>query len=165
MNRALALAACVTVMGCGAVGFDVEQKLPEQRVSGSAFGGLLPSFVPQQRLSVDLKQETAKRNTGPATAAYLKSLTFTVTNASGNFDFLESAVVSIAAPSASLPKQNIAVIQDVVKGSTTVKFAVDPSVNLLPFINAGAEVSAGGEGSQPTKDVTFDGLLVIDVRL
>lgn len=154
----------LALAGCGIVQFDVSQALPEQTVSGNPLGGVLPSFLPNPlTLNVDIKAETQKRNTGPATAVYLKTLTFSATKNSGTFDFLDQVHVFIEAPGIS--KVEIAAISPVGKGLTTVSFTVVPSINLLPYVNAGATLSATATGRQPTQDFTFDGLVVLDVRV
>lgn len=165
--KSLALALVFT--GCGAISFDVEQKLPEQRIQRSALGGLLPALFPNPaKLTIDLKAEQEKRGTGPATKILLKKLQFNITPAgmpSGNFDFLEEAHLYAEASSAGLPKVEIARLQPVPRGATSVEFAIVPEVNLLPYVNAGAELSATATGTQPNQDTTFDGLLIIDVRI
>lgn len=87
---------------CGAIRFEVEQAISEQRVPGSPLGGILPDFFPNPfRLTIDVKAETEKRGTGPATAAFLKSLTLNATpagNPSGTFDFLDEVHVFVEAP-------------------------------------------------------------------
>src|SRR5687767_8779782 len=79
--------ACVFLFGCGALQFDVGQELPEQTLQGSVLGGVLPSFVPDPiRLDIDVKAETQRRNTGPATKVQLKSMKLQVTApGDGNF--------------------------------------------------------------------------------
>src|SRR5689334_7158195 len=103
--RALVVMIALSLAGCGALGFDVDQDLPEQRVPGSPLGGLLPSFLPTPLpLNIDLKSETQKRSTGPATAAYLKALSFSITphdHPATNFDFVDEIHISIASPSQS----------------------------------------------------------------
>jgi hypothetical protein len=153
--------------GCGALSFDVEQAVPEQTIQGNPLGGLLPSFVPTPfRLNVDIEQETKKRSTGPATSAGLKALRFSATPAampSGNFDFVDEIHVFIAAP--SLPKVEIARLTPVPKGQTTLELVTSPEVNLLPYVNAGAEMSATATGRQPTQTFTFDGKVTITIRI
>lgn len=160
---------CVALSGCGAVGFNVEQQLPEQRIQRSAVGGLLPTLFPSPaKLTVDLRAEQEKRGTGPATQIFLRSLSFTTTPRgmpSGNFDFLEEAHLYAESSAAGLPKVEIATLKPVPRNALTVDFAVVPGVNLLPYVNAGAELSATATGTQPDQDITFDGLLVIDVRI
>jgi hypothetical protein len=154
----------LTLAGCGIVQFDVSQALPEQTVAGNPLGGVLPSFVPNPlTLTVDLKAETQKRNTGPATAVYLKALSFSATRSSGTFDFLDQVHVFIEAP--GLSKVEIAMLSPVGKGLTAVTFTVVPALNLLPYVNAGATLTATATGHQPTQDFTFDGLVVLDVRV
>ena len=156
--------------GCGKLGFDVGQDLQEQRVTGSALGGILPSFLAAPiPLQVDLKAETEKRNTGPASHAYLKSLTLSATPRSapsGNFDFLESVHIYVAQRGGgTLPKVEIATLQPVPKGQTTVSFVIVPDVDLLPYINVGAEITATASGRQPQKDFTFDGHLEVTIKI
>ncbi len=159
----------IALSGCGAIQFDIEQKLPEQRVAGGMLGGLLPALLPNPaRLNFDLKAEQEKRGTGPATKIFLKKLQFNITPAgmpSGNFDFLDEVVLSVESSAAGLPKVQIGSVKPVPRGVTRLDFAIVPSVDLLPYVNAGAELSATAKGAQPAMDVTFDGLLVIDVRI
>ena len=165
------LLSCVAfaVSGCGAIGFDVEQKLPEQRIQKSALGGLLPALFPNPaKLTIDLKAEQEKRGTGPATKIFLKKLQFNITTTAmpaGNFDFLEEAHLFAESSAAGLPKVEIATLKPVARGASSVDFTIVPNVNLLPYVNAGAELSATATGAQPNSDVTFDGLLIIDVRI
>jgi hypothetical protein len=167
--RLIELVLCLALSGCGAISFDVEQKIPEQRVMGSALGGLLPSFLPSPiRLDVDLKAEQEKHGTGPATKLFLKRLEFDITppaTPSGNFDFLDEAHVFVEASAAGLPKVEIATLKPAPGGAVSVVFTAVPAVNLLPYVNAGAELSATASGTQPNRDVTFDGLIVLDVRI
>lgn len=168
--RGSGLLLCLAATGCGIIGFDVEQDLPEQRVNGNPLGGVLPSFVPTPfKLTVDIKAESEKRGTGPATQATLKELTLSVTpknNPSGNFDFLDEVRIAISAPSdTKLPKVEIARIVPVPKSATVLKFEVVPNIDLLPYINAGAEMNATATGKQPARDVTFDGRVVVAVKL
>jgi len=153
-----------TLAGCGAIQFDVEQALAEQTVQGSALGGLLPSLVPNPiTLSVNVKAETEKRGTGPATAVYVKSLDFAATKNSGTFDFLDEAHVFIEGP--NLPKIEIATAAPVGKGLTSLVFTIVPKTNLLPYVNAGATLTVTAKGRQPASDFTFDGKLIIDIRV
>ena len=161
--------AAFILCGCGAIGFDVEQKLPEQRIEKSVLGGLLPALFPNPaKLTVDLKAEQEKRGTGPATQIFLKKLQFNITPAgapSGNFDFLEEAHLYAESSAAGLPKVEIATLKPVPRGATSVDFKIVPNVNLLPYVNAGAALSATATGTQPNQDITFDGVLIIDVRI
>lgn len=165
--KSLALALLFT--GCGALSFDVEQPLPEQRIERSAIGGLLPALLPNPaKMTIDLKAEQEKRGTGPATKIFLKKLQFDITPAgmpSGNFDFLQEVHLFAEKSSAGLPKVEIATLNPVPRGATHVDFTIVPNVNLLPYVNAGAELSATATGTQPNQDTTFAGSLIIDVRI
>ncbi len=157
------------ISGCGVIQFDVEEALPEQRVSGSPLGGVLPSFVPTPfKLEVDIKAEAEKRGTGPATKAFLKTLTLSATpksNPSGNFNFLDEVHIFIAPTSGNLPKVEIARLAPVPKSVTVLNFELVPDVDLLPYMNTGAELTANATGRQPPTDVTFDGKVVVNVKL
>ncbi|MEW5737659.1 MAG: hypothetical protein AB1938_01970 [Myxococcota bacterium] len=152
---------------CGAIRFEVEQAISEQRVPGSPLGGILPDFFPNPfRLTIDVKAETEKRGTGPATAAFLKSLTLNATpagNPSGTFDFLDEVHVFVEAP--GLSRVEVATLKPVPKGQTSVSFTIVPDVNLLPYVNAGATMSTTATGTQPARDFTFDGKAVFEVRI
>lgn len=162
----LALAA-----GCGAISFDVSQSVPEQTVQGSPLGGLLPSFLPQPfPVTINVQQETAKRSTGPAHSANLKQVQFQITphaSPSGNFDFVDEIHIFVAPSqsSSSLPMVEIAALKPVPKGQTTIDLTIVPGIDLLPYINAGATISASATGHQPTQTVTYDGSVVVTVHI
>lgn len=168
--KALVLVAASLVSGCGLIGFDVTQSIPEQTVPGSTLGALLPSFLPAPfPINIDVKQQEQAHNTGPASSANLKSLTFAATPhamPSGNFDFVDEIHIFIAAPSGSaLPMVEIANSTPVPKGQTTLNLTVLPNIDLLPYINAGATISAQASGHSPTQDFTYDGSVVITIRI
>lgn len=160
----------LALAGCGGIPFDVGQDLPEQRVPGSPIGGLLPSFIPTPiPLTIDLRAETQKRSTGPARSATLKELTLTATPRampSGTFDFLTEVRIYVAARGdSSLPRVEIARLQPVPTGQTTVTFTIVPGVDLLPYVNAGAEITATATGTQPRQDFSYVGHIEITVRI
>lgn len=162
----LVMAAALSV-GCGAVRFDVEEPVPEQRVPGSVLGGVLSSFIASPfRLDVDLQSETEKRGTGPATSAVLKRIALQITphaSPSGNFDFLSELHLQVEGP--GLMKKEIANLAPVPMGQTTLELKLVPDVDLLPYINAGATISGQAKGTQPARDITFDGTVVVEVRI
>lgn len=163
------LALCALLAGCGGIPFDVGQDLPEQRVPGSLLGGLLPSFVPAPiPVMIDLRSEVERRDTGPARSAQLKQLTLTATPRdapSGRFDFLDEVHLYIEASDGSQPRREIARLQPVPKGQTSVTFTIVPDVDLLPYINAGAQITASAAGQQPQRDFTYAGHIEITVRI
>jgi len=171
MVKALVLAIAALASGCGAIGFDVSQSVPEQQVPGSPLGGLLPSFLPQPfPITIDIKQETAKRSTGPATSANLKQVEFEMTphgQSSSTFDFVDEIHIFVApsAAGSSLPMVEIANLKPVPKGQTKIDLTIVPGVDLLPYINAGASISATASGHQPAETVTYDGTVVVTVHI
>src|SRR5688572_20649062 len=87
----LAATLALGTAGCGLIGFDVEQPIPDQRVPGSPLGGLLPVSVFAFPLNIDIQQQTKAMNTGPASGAYLKVVSLKIISpASETFGFLES---------------------------------------------------------------------------
>ena len=159
--------AFLVLCGCGAVQFDVEQDLTKQTIQGDALGGLLAStFLPNPyTLNIDLKAEVAKRGTGPATKAFLKSLVFDITADSPgqNFNFVDETRLFIEAP--GLTKVEIAKKAPVPEGLKKLEFEVVPMVDLLPYLNAGATISATATGTRPAQDTSFTGKVVVEVRI
>jgi len=161
-----AIVLLLAVGGCGSLSFDVEQNLAEQRIQGSPLGALLPSFLNPIPLSIDVKSETQKQGTGPATSANLKSLGFAATPhamPSGNFDFVDEIHISVSA--SGLPAKEIATLKPVPKGQTTIDLTIVPGVDLLPYLNAGATISATASGHQPSMDFTFDGHVTVTIHV
>lgn len=150
---------------CGAISFDVVQDIPEQVVMGSPLpGGLLPaSPLFQIPMMIDIDSQTKAQGTGPAHSANLKAITFTVSRPAGaRFDFLSGISVSISAT--GLPDVEIARLKPVPAG-TTISLDIVPGVDLLPYINAGAKISATAEGNLPPQDTYYTGRVVVTVRV
>ena len=156
---------------CGAIRFDITQSLPEEKIPGSVLGGVLPSFIPVPiPFNIDIQAETKKQGTGPATGANLKALTLLATPhamPSGNFDFLQEVRISIGPrdQGSSLPVKEIANIPSVPQGQTKLEFHVIPDIDLLPYIQAGAQLTASASGTQPRMDFTYDGQVVITIKI
>jgi hypothetical protein len=172
MRNLLALMVAMAAGGCGTITFDVSQPVPEQQVPGSPLGGLLPGFLPQPfPINIDVQQETEKRNTGPASSANLSKVEFQITPhdaPSGNFDFVDEIHIFVApssGSSSSLPKVEIANSNPVPKGRTTIDLSIVPKVDLLPYIKAGATISATATGHQPAQTTTYDGTVVVTVHI
>ena len=167
MRRWSFLAVLALLTSCGSIRFNLEQPIAEQKVPGNLLGGVLPNFFPNPfKLTIDVKAETEKRGTGPATAAFLTSLVLNATpagNPSGTFDFLDEVHVLVEAP--GQPKVEVATLKPVPRGQTSVSFTIVPDVNLLPYVNAGATMSTTATGTQPAKDFTFDGKAVFEIRI
>lgn len=177
MHRLLhfGLLSCVlSILGCAVLDFDVERPIPEQRVSGSlvagALGDLFESPVP---LNVDIASETEARDTGPAEAVRLTALTLAITDTalaegdSDDFDFIDSIEVFVESrdPESALERRKIAELQDVPRGATRLSLETLEDVNLLPYVNEGARITASATGSAPSDDVTYDGRIVLHVEV
>jgi hypothetical protein len=161
--RLLALTAALLATGCGLIGFDVEQPIPEQRVPGSPLGGLLPVSVFAFPLSIDIQQQTKAMNTGPATGAYLKVISLkVVTPPSETFGFLDSLSVVISAD--GLPETEVAKLAPVPK-TAAISLNLVPRVNLLPYLQKAATMKASASGRAPSTDVTFNGRVVVNVEI
>jgi hypothetical protein len=167
MKRALLIVAAA--IGCGIVSFDVSQDVPTQTVQGSPLGGILPGFLSAPfPITIDVKQETAKRSTGPARSANLKQVEFRITSPdAGTFDFVDEIHIFVESSmsGSSLPKVEIANLKPVPKGQKTIDLTIVPNVDLLPYINEGAVISATAMGHQPAVSTSYDGTVVVTVHI
>ena len=157
--------AC-SIGGCGLVSFDVSQSIPSQTVPGNPIGSLLPASLFSIPMNIDIQSETAGHGTGPASSVTLKSITLTITSPSNaTFDFLSSISIDISSTgNSSLPEKEIARLQPV-PGTTTISIPPSAAVDLLPYINAGATITATVSGNMPSTDTTFDGTVVVTVHV
>lgn len=171
---ALGMLALGSLAGCGALRFEISQAVPEQKIMGSLLGSLLGSFIPTPfPLSINLEQETKARGTGPAQSAGLKALSFRLTNvpnpprSTDNFDFVDRIEIFIesAKSGTTLSKQKIADLLTVPRGVQTLNLQCYPNVDLVPYINEGSRISSTAAGKVPSQDVTFDGLITVEVRV
>lgn len=158
--------------GCGALDFDVQQGVPEQRVTGSLTGALFGTLIPSPfPLTIDLAQETKARNTGPVKAAGLKSLTFAITNTASsgsvhNFSFVQTVDIYIESTKSgtTLARQKIADLPSPPGAQTMLSLRTYPDINLLPYINEGSRITSMASGTVPPNDVTFNGQIVVHVN-
>lgn len=171
---ALGMLALGSLAGCGALRFEISQAVPDQKIMGSLLGSLLGSFIPTPfPLSINLEQETKARGTGPAQSAGLKALSFRLTNvpnpprSTDNFDFVDRIEIFIesAKSGTTLSKQKIADLLTVPRGVQTLNLQCYPNVDLVPYINEGSRISSTAAGKVPSQDVTFDGLITVEVRV
>jgi hypothetical protein len=167
MRRRELLAGLPFLFACGIVSFDVTTNVPDQTVTGNPVGGLLPAFLPNPfSLNVDIKAETQKRNTGPATSANIKAIQFQSTphaSPSGTFDFVDAIHIFVEAP--MLDRKEVASLDPVPKGRAAIDLAIISNVDILPYVSAGATLSATATGRQPGKTFTFDGAVTITVHV
>ena len=161
----LFLAAVLSVgsLGCGLVSFDVSQDIPAQTVPGSPLGALLPVSLFAIPLNIDIRTETAGHGTGPASSVTLSSVSLTVMSPSGaTFDFVDSIVINISGP--GLSEVEIGRLQPV-PGTASISIPPTGGVDLLPYINAGATITAKASGHMPASDTTFVGTVVVTVHV
>ncbi len=153
----------LTLAGCGLVSFDVTQAIPEQVIQGSPLGGLLPVGLFQIPMQIDIEQSTKARGTGPASAAYLRSVTLAITAPAGaTFDFVDTMTVKISAP--GLPEREVAKLP-ARQSKPRLELDIVPGIDLLPYMQAGATMSASATGHQPSQDTRYDGQVVVKVKV
>jgi hypothetical protein len=154
----------IAIAGCGIADFDVEQPVPQQTIQGSGLPAPLAAIFPLP-LTLDLDSKIKAQETGPIDSVTLSSLTLQITSAAGDWSFVQSVEVSVESTrsGSTLPKVQIASVSS--PGAVrTLAFDVEAGVNLKPYIDEGSQVSSRGAGSQPTQDVTFDGVGVFTVH-
>lgn len=149
--------------GCGAVSFDLEEKIPEQVVAGNPLGALLPRGLFDVPLRIDVTQATRARGTGPASAAHLKSLSLSITAPPGQtFDFVDSIVIRISAE--GLPAREVARLPGR-RDAPKIDLDVERGVDILPYVEKGAVMNATASGRAPPRDTRFDGRVVVTVKI
>ncbi len=161
----------LTLLSCGPVQFDIEVDIPEQVVEGSGWPIDLGIFAPD--LTLNISQAIEEQETGPIDTIFIKSFSLSITSTEidgtedvDNFDFLSSVTVSIESTKdgTSLLSKKIAEIQSVPDGQTELDFTVYEDINLQPYVEEGFIINSSVEGSQPTDNVSFDGLTVYTVQ-
>ena len=163
----LASIASLAPAGCGIADFSVTQPVPEQRISGSPIPGPLASLFPFP-LSLDLSQQIQAMHTGPIQSVVLSSLSLAITPTAqpeGDWSFVDEVdvYVSSSQSGSSLPKVKIAHVTS--PGAVqTMEFAIEPGVNLKPYIDEGSVVEGDSSGRAPDHDVTYDGQGVFTVH-
>jgi hypothetical protein len=159
--------------GCG-LGFNIDRDLPEQTVPGSPLGGLLGGlFELPIAIEVNLEEETAARNTGPAKRVTLTSLKLHVTETaetepgSDDLSFIDSVDVYISSslPESNLEPQLIATLGKVQRGEREVAFDTFTEVNLKAYVEEGARLNTTAQGTAPPDEVTFAGAIRLRVEV
>jgi len=162
--RLFVAALIATIAGCGITDFDVEQPVPAQTIQGSGIPAPLAAIFPLP-LTLDLESKIKARDTGPIDSVTLSSLTLHITSSGGDWSFVTSVDVFVQSTKSGtvLPKVKIASVSS--PGAVqTLSFNVEHGVNLKPYIDEGSQADSNGSGTQPTRDVTFDGLGVFTVH-
>lgn len=156
----------VGAAGCGAISFDVSQDIPATMIFGD------PNSMPvvagsDAPLTLDIQAETDQRHTGPASAAYLKDLSFTITIPQGGGFYFVSAVTIYLTPknpASRLPIVKIAESSPI-PDANTIHITPIPGVDMLPYSNEGATIDATAAGRFPTEDTTYVGHVVVTVKI
>jgi hypothetical protein len=162
--RLFVAAVIATSAGCGITDFDVEQPVPRQTIQGSGIPAPLAAIFPLP-LTLDLESKIKAKDTGPIDSVTLSSLTLQITSSGADWSFVTSIDVFVESTRSgtALPKVKIASVSS--PGAVqTLSFNVEKSVNLKPYIDEGSQVDSNGSGTQPTRDVTFDGKGVFTVH-
>jgi hypothetical protein len=163
----VALLSAVGAVGCGNISFDVSQDIPPTFIMGDPTSTVFAGDTMPQPLTLDIMAETNMRHTGPASSAFLKELTFTITQPSGGTFYFATAVQIFLVPqnpNSALPTIEIAHLNPV-PNETTIHLVPDPGVNMLPYSNEGANITAAATGYFPTEDTTYVGHVVVEVRI
>jgi hypothetical protein len=153
--------------GCGAISFDISQDIPATFVMGDPTAPPLvgDSTAP---LSLDIQAETNQRHTGPASAAYLKDLSFTITiPQNGTFYFAQSVVIQLKPtnPNSTLQPVPIAELSPIPTDQNTIHVKPIPGVNMLPYSQQGAVIDAVVFATWPREDTTYVGHVVVTVKI
>ena len=157
------LVASSLLFACGVIGFDVEEPIPEQVVEGSPIGALLPVSLFEFPLQIDIESKTRAMDTGPAHSAQLKAITLTVLVPAGEtFEFLDSLRIFVAAD--GLERREVAKLEEV-PPSGSISLQIVPGVDLLPYVEKGATLSATATGHMPRQTIRFAGKVVVTIKV
>jgi hypothetical protein len=95
----------------------------------------------------------------------LKSVSLTITSPSGaTFDFVDSIAIHISSANGNLPDVEIGRLEPV-PGTASITIPPTSGVDLLPYINAGANITATASGHMPASDTTFIGTVVVTIHV
>jgi hypothetical protein len=159
----LALALALVFAACGLISFDVSQDIPAQTVQGSPIGALLPAGLFDIPVTIDVAAATKAQGTGPASSAYLKSLTLSMVSPDGaTFEFLDSVVITVSG--SGLADKEVARL-DSVPATPQIAIPPAPGVDLLPYIKAGATLKASATGHMPSQTITYNGNVTVTVKV
>jgi hypothetical protein len=153
--------------GCGIISFDVSQGIPDTMIIGDPNAPALIG-TSEAPLSLDIQAETDQRHTGPASAAYLKDLSFSIkTPASGTFYFASAVSIILVPknPASTLKTVEIANLSPVPHDQSTIHLIPVPGVNMLPYSQEGAFIKATALGTWPREDTVYNGWVVVQVKI
>lgn len=157
-------------VGCSfAVGFDLPYDVPELTVPGdpaahasaTPYDGSTAPFA----IDVDLSQAVRPSQASSVSTVRLASITFTITNASGCFDFVDTVELSIESTKAGSTLPPAVVATGAHPGCVETVALVPTTLNVRPYLVEGASVRVTGSGVPPANAVTFDGHVVLHATL
>lgn len=157
----IALSTTTAACGSDSLDFGVEEEVPLQRVEGNALGEVLGDVLPFP-VHVDLQAEIDARNVGPIDSVTLSSVALDVITDTtrscpgGTWSFLDKIELFVEAP--NLPQVRIAAATGPGSVKQLILRPTSPEVNLVPYLEAGATLTATGTGRAPTSDVCYDGV-------
>jgi len=163
--------ALVLAAGCSlGIGFDMPFDVPQLTIAGNpaahAAAKPLSGAVAPFALSVDLSQAEKQNDmAGVIHTVTLESAVFTITNASGCFDFVDyvSFTIESTKPGTTLPP---AVLATGAGPGCVQTFTLTPtSIDIKPYLDEGATVSATASGVPPETNVTLDGRVVLHATI
>jgi hypothetical protein len=152
--------------GCGSISFDISQDIPATFIMGDPNSSPLVG-TSDAPLTLDIMAETSQRHTGPASSAWLKDLSFTITIPQGGTFYFAAAVTIMLKPinpNSSLPVKPIATLQPI-PDTNTIHVIPIPGVDILPYSNEGATIDATAAGRLPMEDTTYVGHVVVTVDI
>jgi hypothetical protein len=152
--------------GCGVIGFDVSQDIPDTVIMGDPTAGVVVG-ANDTPLTLDIQAETQQRHSGPASSAHLKDLSFTIKLPDGAvFDFVDAVSILLIPknPMSRLKTVKIAELLTV-PHERTIHITPVPNVDILPYSNEGATIQATAVGHFPAVDTTYSGHVVVEVRI
>lgn len=164
--RSLFLAVALILSGCDDLtSFDVTQDIPPQTIAGSPLPAILDGFF-EVPIDLTIQAEIDEMDAGPVDSITLSSLSLTITTPDDDWAFLESCDLFVESTRAGtqLPRVKVATARIPADG-TSLRFDPVDDVDLKPYVEEGARMTATATGNQPADDVTYDGRAVFTVHL
>lgn len=158
--------------GAGATQFDLTQSFPGQRIAGTTAGALTTMLPAPVLLTLDYKGQAVAHNAdGPAVTIAVTGMSLETTVGGSTaastvpFDFVQSATVYIESTRAnsSLARAVIGVQATPPGKITGFNLSTNSGVNILPFLQEGAQLTSTATGSLPGHDVEFTGSITVHV--
>ena len=169
-----------TLTACGSAGigsFDITEESTEATITGGAENplDLLPvdNLFPPMTLTVNLEEELEEQNAEGAKAIFLQDLEMVITDTeqpegdTDNFDFVDEVNVFVESTKSgtTLEKKQIATLENVPEGQTSVSFTTENDVNLKPYVEEGMKLTTAGSGEVPEDDTSLKAIVTLTVQV